>query len=100
MNINDTELWGLFAHEKRKLRCVEQESGVCYKVSEAGEQQLVTNKKPGHVLCTSLGVISLVLREEIINKGDLGMCICVYLMIFTMFYQYSGGRHMHGKGCG
>lgn len=48
---------------------------MCCKVSEAGEQQLVTNKNPGHFLCTSLGVTLLVLHEEIINVGDLGMCI-------------------------
>lgn len=65
MNINDTELWGLYAREKRKSRCVERESGVCCEVSEAGEQQLVTNKKPGHLLCTSLGIALLVPHEEI-----------------------------------
>lgn len=55
---------------------------MCCKVSEAGEQQLVTNKNPGHFLCTSSGVTLLVLHEEIINVGDLGMCMCNYLMFY------------------
>lgn len=84
MNIDDTDLWGLFAREKkRKPRSVEQESDVCCKVSEAGEQQLVTNKKPGYFLCASLGVTLLVLHEEIINTGDQSVCICISLMFFT-----------------
>lgn len=84
VNINDTELWGLFACEKRKSRCVEQESGVCCEVSEAGEQQLVTNKKPrpfsvhclrGRFAGAAWG-----------NKYDLAMCICIYLMCICILF--------------
>lgn len=87
-----TQSCGDCAHEKRKPRCVEQESGVCCKVNEAGEQQLVTNKNPGHVLCTSLGVTLLVLHEEIINVGDLAVCMCIYLMFYYQKTIFSWGE--------
>lgn len=88
VNINDTDLWGLFVWglcEKRKPGCAEQESGVCCKLSEAGEQQLVTDEKPGYFLCASLGVplLVLVLHEEIINIGGQSVWICIYLIFFT-----------------
>lgn len=91
-----TQNSGDCAPEKRKPRCVEQESGVCCK-SEAGEQQLVTNKNPGHVLCTSLGVTLLVLHEEIINVGDLGVCMCIYLMFYYQKPSSAEGRKAHAQ---